>query len=59
MNYILATLAEIKLEVQYRLWASQFNNLEEYENFGEFIQDAQWYSREMIDGIKFSANHDY
>lgn len=59
MNYILATLAEIRLEVQYRLWASQFNNLETYENFGDFIRDAQWYSREMIDGIKFSANYDY
>jgi hypothetical protein len=59
MNYILATIAEIRLEVQYRLWASRFNNLEEYENFGEFIRDAQWYSREMIDGIKFSAKYDY
>lgn len=59
MNYILATLAEIRLEVQYRLWASQFNNLETYENFGDFIRDAQWYSREMIDGIKFSANSNY
>lgn len=59
MNYILATIAEIRLEVQYRLWASQFNKLENYDNFGEFIRDAQWHFREMIDGIKFSAKHDY
>lgn len=59
MNYILAAIAEIKLEVQYRLWASQFNKLETYENFGEFIQDAQWYSRDMIASIKFSAKDDY
>ncbi|MGL5077115.1 MAG: hypothetical protein ACRDBG_15000 [Waterburya sp.] len=59
MNYILATIAEIKLEVQYRLWASQFNNLKDFENFGEFIRDTQQYSREVIDAIKFAANYDY
>jgi hypothetical protein len=59
MNYILAILNEIRLETQYRLWASQVNNLESYETFGEFLRDAKWYSREMVDGIKDSAKFDY
>ena len=59
MNYVLATIAEIKLEVQYRLWASQSNNLENYDNFREFIRDTQRYFREIIDAIKFSAERDY
>ncbi len=59
MNYILAILTEIRLETQYRLWASQFNNLESYETFGEFLRDVKWYSREMVDGVKDSAKYDY
>lgn len=58
MNYILATLAEIKEEITYRMWASQYNRLESYETFGEFLQDAKWYCRATLDRIE-SNKFDY
>lgn len=58
MNYILATLAEIKDEIAYRMEASQVNNLESYETFGEFLRDVKWSCRAMLDRIE-SNKYDY
>jgi hypothetical protein len=58
MNYILATLAEIKDEIAYRMEASQYNQLERYASFGEFLTDVKWSCRAMLDRIE-SNKYDY
>lgn len=55
MRFIKALIREVRAEVSHQLWMSKNNLHPDYFDFGEFLQDAGCYQRELWNTIKIES----